>query len=262
MGRDRFYLASQGRGLWPAILRSFASDTDVHRVVDNWAYALRERDNPKRSSGSHALFSDPELGGYGPLAPKSKVGDYHLPIHQQLRSAPLPLIDGALRTGPKRVVELGAGNGEFLHHLAGKYRDSTFTGVEFHTEYARQHQAPNLSWVAGYALDLLENGQIAGDILLASSTFSYVNPIELQAYVKAIKNARFQTVIIRDALIGGYDPTRYPNTFKHMMKMTFGYDYRHYFAQEGYKTTSFAIIEHSGQRSNRLKNQVLRLDLA
>lgn len=259
LGRDRFYMKMQESGILGWAARKLVTDRALRDCVEGQRYIEENIDNPRRSQASIELYCDASLGGYG--LPNVNAGDQHLPVEQQLRGAVFPLVQKAFAEYAQSAVEIGAGNGDALAWLATQNLEKKFTGVDFHLLHARRHIIPNLTWMEGYPLELLETRQLQGDILIASSTLCATGPKEMEAYSKAISDCGFRTIIIRDMLARGYSPDRYPGRSRHMRKLFWGHDYKFQFNRYGFRTTHFEIQVFSNHaKSPKIYQQVLRLD--
>ncbi len=99
----------------------------------------------------------------------------------------LELFDKAVETIPnlKRVGNIGV-NYAFIDHLIAKrHPDIGFVGIDImnNVAEANAHLAlPNLNFISGYALDILEEAGVEFDALMMSSVAYEVKTVELQEY--------------------------------------------------------------------------------
>ncbi|MEE9250885.1 MAG: class I SAM-dependent methyltransferase [Alphaproteobacteria bacterium] len=189
IGRDRFYLfAQRPTGLMPAICRRFVCHPYVRKVVTDFIEIEDDIAVEERSSASLAIYADHSLAGYADE--QMKHGDSHNPLLDQMRSIIVPHVEEAIREAgntPTTIVEIGTGNGDVIAYLAEKYSQHNYIGVDLSVKVATEkYQLPNLSFVDGYALDLLRRGAVVGDIVFATSTFVVFPPKELENYVDTL----------------------------------------------------------------------------
>lgn len=248
IGRDRFSLAMQGDGWLGRMLRVFADDTEVAELLERRRYIREHLMAPRRSKRSAEEYGDDDLAGYG--TDTVRAGDQGEPLEQQLRGLALPEIYAILDKAAlaARVVEVGHGNGDLLAHLATRYPQHRFTGIDFSTKSASRYQAPNLAFVAGYALDDLEAGTLAGDVLFAASTFCYAGPLEMRNYAKAIRAAGFSNVVISDMCSKVWTPEAYPGRSLYLHKGVCGHDYGGIFSEVGYATSTYGTVSYGKHR--------------
>jgi hypothetical protein len=103
----------------------------------------------------------------------------------------IPLIDGILERDEtvKKVVNVGSNYAYVDGLLARKYPDVRFVGVDFAAnlvEYNQEFAAQNLEFRSGYALDFLESGHLAPDVLMFSSCAYEIKNAEIRRYCAAI----------------------------------------------------------------------------
>jgi len=102
-------------------------------------------------------------------------------------------------------------------------------GIDLSVSHAeRCHLATNIRFVGGYALDLLESGEIEAQIAFASSTFSVMPPRELARYIAALIESGARDLLIVDPMGQIYHPEKYPGRSIHLASGMWGHDYRHY----------------------------------
>ncbi len=90
----------------------------------------------------------------------------------------------------KSVTNIGSYFAYVDWKLANAFPNVEFTAVDLverMDELNSEHQAPNLSFVSGYALDLIEKSEILSDIVCFSATGAEIKNNELQNYMKILK---------------------------------------------------------------------------
>lgn len=199
-GCGKFYALAQtpGNSLLKRIALAFF-ENPVSAMVRDYFFYKANVDRDQLSTGVIQEYSDESLLGYGDIN-YDKGG---ASLETQQRGLMIPLLKQAISEGPgsgRVVVEIGVGNGDVLSHLAGQYSKHKFVGVDFFTKNAvlKHGDLKNLSFLQGYALNLLEQGKLKGDILFASSTFCVFTPKELKRYLRAIHKAGFSEVILSE----------------------------------------------------------------
>jgi hypothetical protein len=103
----------------------------------------------------------------------------------------IPLIDGILERDKtvKQIINVGTNYAYVDGLLSQKYPDVKFVGVDFAAnlaEYNEEFAAPNLEFRCGYALDFLESGQLAPDVLMFSSCAYEIKNAEIRRYCAAV----------------------------------------------------------------------------
>ena len=164
----------------------------------------------------------------------------------------LPLVEKSLNEVSRvkrepKVFEIGAGNGDVIAYLARKYPRTGFVGVDLSVRNAEsKHQLPNLRFLKGYALELLENGAIVGDILFSSSTFSIFTPKEVVNYLVHIKKNGFTRIVISDPITFGMRHTNDDSQESLNMDLyMWWHNYAGYLRKHGYEVRDFAIARFS-----------------
>jgi hypothetical protein len=259
LGPDRFHLMSQSGGLSARLCRAFVGAPGLHWAVNVHRHMLADVQGNGRSAGSRIEYSGDDLGGW---ANRDQVrGDSHLPLRDQLRGLVLPTVEQSIADGAKTVVEIGCSTGEVVAHLAEKFPSVNFVGVDLPSNLPRQTRT-NLSFLDGYALDMLERGKLRGDVLFASSTFCVFPPPEMKRYAAAIAKAGFRTVIIHDPMRKeAYSPERYPGRSMHLQLGQWGHDFASYFSPHWFSTTWREFPIYTKHRVNpRIRRQLIRLD--
>ena len=260
VGRNRVYMAAQGNGLAGRVARSVVDDPDLEWLTRNWSHVKSDGQNPRINQATidHYL-KDPDLGGW--TKDQQTWGDMHLPLQEQMRGLILPALEARIREGAKTVVEIGSSNGDVIAWLADRHPDTHFIGVDFELPPPGRER-PNVTFIKGYALELLEAGELRGDVVFASSTFCLPTPVELRAYADRLAGAGFGSVLIADPVTRAYSPETYPGRSMHQTFGMWGHDHRHVFGQVGYRTTSFSLVPYTKHKVNKdLRFQIVRLDL-
>jgi len=167
--------------------------------IRNYRIKKKEWNNPRLSEEVIKNYSDDSLSGYGDKE-YTKGG---MDIQHQQRGLILPLLEQHIKK-QETVIEIGTGNGDVVAYLADKYPDTKFIGIDFSVKNAMEkHQKKNLSFISGYALDLLAK-RVRGDLIFASSTFCNFTPRELENYLVAIRRAGVHSVILNEPTWGGH----------------------------------------------------------
>lgn len=173
-------------------------------VYNNYRLWKENKDRERGSSIIGECYSDDSLSGYGDVDyTRSGVDN----LEQQQRGLILPFMDKALsKTRGKVIVEIGTGNGDILAYLRQKYPDNIYVGVDFSVKNAqiKYGNIKNISFIKGYAFELLEQGKIKGDIVFGSSTFCLFLPKELKSYFSLFKTNGFKQIILNEPTWGGY----------------------------------------------------------
>lgn len=199
IGRDLFYrLAQERRGTLGRIASAFCQG-HAGRVGQNFAVFIAEKEKERITDIALKYYSDDSLHGYGDAEFSRADGK---PLVKQQRGLIIPLVEKAIAEDrPNVILEIGTGNGDVLAYLAERHPTIQFIGVDLSVANAeRRHRLSNVRFVKGYALDLLRNG-LAGDMVFSSSTFSVFAPMELQAYLQAMRTMR--RLIISDPVTFG-----------------------------------------------------------
>lgn len=177
-------------------------------------------------------YGDDSLHGYGDV--EFTRADGKALVDQQ-RGLVIPLVAAAVeRDRPKLVLEIGA-NGDVVAHLAAGHPAVQFVGCDLSVKNAAaKHRLPNLSFVKGYALDLLRDRSLAPDAVFASSTFCVFTPGELQAYLDAMRGVR--RLIVSDPVTFGNVHTRDPRPrSRHMDQYMWWHNYFGYLTAAGFR---------------------------
>lgn len=96
------------------------------------------------------------------------------------------------------VANIGCSYAYFDHRMATKYTTRQFFSVDVNPGLADINadlSAPNLSFMSGYALDMLEQGELAVDLVYMSSTATVIRNPELRRYLRALaRRAKYVVV--------------------------------------------------------------------
>ncbi len=187
--------------------------TRQKKLFRNYWMLQSDVDRDSLSDLSKASYSDDELHGF---ASKDFWRGGGRPLEEQQRGLILPVVEGVIADRhPGRVLEIGTGNGDISAWFAKRHDDVHFTGIDFSVKHAAElHSANNLTFLKGYALDLLEAGQVKGDLLFASSTFVLFTPAELRRYLRAIVAAGFTDICLSEPTFR-YDQFNDGRAFSH-----------------------------------------------
>jgi hypothetical protein len=153
--------------------------------------------------------------------------------------------DQIQKINPKSVLELGTANGDILAYLANRHPNIKFIGIDLSIVNAiGKHSAPNLQFVKGYALDLINEGKISGDIVFGSSTFCVFTPLELEAYFSKMNNTK--AIIISEPVTFGNVHTNNKAPISRHMDLYmwwhnyYGYLLKYHFIIDTYQTILFS----------------------
>ncbi|MBN1122991.1 MAG: hypothetical protein JXJ17_18085 [Anaerolineae bacterium] len=119
------------------------------------------------------------------------------PVEETIQGRVIPMIESILTRDPavRSVLNIGARYAYVDHVLACRHPEIAFTCVDFSQKFIevnRDFQRDNIRFVDGYALELLEEGEIAGDIVFFSSTATLINNLELRRYMHILaKTTRY-----------------------------------------------------------------------
>lgn len=238
IGRDRFYLLSQGDGILAGICRTFSEHPYVIKQITGRMEINKDIDCSRQSAASLEIYRGDSLAGW---ADADRVGgDGHVELVRQMRCIVLGDVIAYLERAKsqKRVLEIGTGNGDVIAYLARLFPQHLFFGVDLSVKVALGLYAdvPNLTLSEGYALDLLETHQIDGDMVFASSTFCVFPPKELFSYIRAIREAGYSEIVLVDPLTRRFSVNGAGGAFsKHMARGMWGHNYTGYFIDEGYR---------------------------
>ena len=244
VGRNRFYhLAQSRRGLMGRIASAFCNG-HAGRVAQNYAIFVENKDKARISNIALKYYSDDSLHGFGDIDYGKRADNK--PLLQQQRGLIVPLVEKQIADlKPKTVLELGTGNGDILAHLAQEHPLIQFIGADLSVASAlKKHSLPNLRFIQGYALDLLNQGEIAGDIVFGSSTFCVFAPLELEAYLAAMPNTK--GIAISEPVTFGNAHTDDPKPeSRHMDLYMWWHNYyayllKHEFKVDDYRTVPFS----------------------
>jgi hypothetical protein len=128
-----------------------------------------------------------------------------LPVDKNLHAFAAPLMDRLIAFDPsiRSAVEVGVYWGAVIDYLAGKYPAIQFTGVDImrdlktlNAEFDRR----NLQFVSGYAVDMLEQGELSADALFFNVTATRMTENELFRFLRAIAS-QCRYVVISEPLM-------------------------------------------------------------
>jgi hypothetical protein len=124
------------------------------------------------------------------------------PVANQQKGAALLLRVLQEHRDIKSVANIGARVDVVSSYLAGRFPSVTFTSVDFQPDL-RSHNChlpkhPNWNFKSGYALRLIEKGEIRPDTVFMTSTSVLFNNRELDAYFKVFHDAGVRYVILNE----------------------------------------------------------------
>ena len=173
--------------------------SNLSHVFASSSYVLNNKDRDRVTDFAANQYSDDSLCGYGNPDLVGQSQDRYTNIYAALEIA---LSADEVR----KIVEVGSAIGNNLVYMAKKYSDKEFLGIDFSIKNAveLQPELPNLSFEKGYAVDLMEDGNIKGDVFFSISTATYMTPKELERYIKNAKSCGALYVIFFEPIIFGY----------------------------------------------------------
>ena len=123
----------------------------------------------------------------------------------------------------------------------------SFVGVDLSVANAQathDGKFPNLRFVKGYTLDLLQSDELRGDLVFGSSTFVVMAPREFAAVLAAMKGTR--RLIISDPVTFGnrHDEHDRPMS-RHMDLYMWWHNYRGYLKSAGWKVETIETVTYS-----------------
>ncbi len=119
------------------------------------------------------------------------------PLEETFQGLMVPLVRKVLDAdaGVRSVLNIGLHYAWCDHALATAYPGIQFMGVDFApnlAEFNGEFARPNFKVRTGYALDLLESGEVRADLVLMSSTAVVIKNQELRRYARAVaRSARY-----------------------------------------------------------------------
>jgi hypothetical protein len=107
------------------------------------------------------------------------------PIERSMQGSVMPLLRRLLHedSSIRSIVEIGAYHAYVLNVLANEFPNLLIHGVDIHPNMERINAAftaPNLRFTSGYALEMLEKGELDGDVFLFISTATRLKHEELR----------------------------------------------------------------------------------
>lgn len=256
-GSVKFYAIAQSEtdGFLKKIAVNFF-ENPIGYMVRDYFFLKANVGRDKLSTGAIQEYSDESLLGYGAIN-YAEIKEAGAPLEKQQRGLMIPILKQCLSENAQRlktVVEIGCGNGDVIQFLAEQHPDYVFCGVDFFIKNAllkHDHQK-NLSFVKGYALDLLESGQLKGDIIFGSSTFCVFTPKELERYLKAMHMAGFSEVILSEPVWGGHVQTNDRRIIsKHIGRSVWFHNYCGYLRQAKFDIKRFDFFPYKHNKSVR-----------
>lgn len=246
IGRDRFYQFAQDR---TGILGRIASgwcQGHAGRIGMNYAIWRNEKDKDRITDIALAYYSDDSLHGFGEEDYSVRANDKTL-LEQQRGLVVEPVAKIIRETNPKRVIELGTGNGDILEHMASAFPDVEFVGVDLSvTNAIKKHGSvrQNMTFIKGYALDLFQSGDISGDVVFGTSTFCVFAPNEFAAYLDSMKDTTH--LVISDPVTFGNKHTRDPQPkSRHMDLYMWWHNYFGWLTSKAWTIDSLETVSHN-----------------
>jgi precorrin-6B methylase 2 len=257
-GHQRFYATAQGTSLLARAAQALLTAPPAALVVD--FHNLQESLGRDRISPMAAVdYSDDSLAGYA----DEQFGKGGGELAEQQRALALPMIERVAATLPAgaTLIEIGTGNGDVCAHLAERFPALQVVGVDLSTVVAgRKHDLPNLRFVEGYALDLLEAGELDGELVFAASTFVVFTPLELARYCRAL--ARHARRVILNEPTWGEHPASSdgPALSRHLELAIWHHNYAGYLTDAGFEILQWSCEPYQPPGSPRPDVRVTLLE--
>ena len=195
---DRVDLEIKPRAQWQARLRvrlgelleHFGAPARELAELERRAYVARARSPGSRLTESEIAELETFMKDVQEL-PQRRAYFQGRPIEETFQGLATGLVEKIVTSDPevRSVLNIGLHYAWNDHEMAKKFAHVDFTGVdfapnlaEFNAEFAR----PNLAVRSGYALDMLENGELKPDVVLMSSTAVVIKNAELRRYAEVV----------------------------------------------------------------------------
>lgn len=269
----QFYMAMRGHYFGPAAIkirsqvasRSIASRAiraalraylsrrlALRKLEDTFDYANRNQELSRPTPLALQMYDNDEGHGYAAV-------DYAFggdSVETQQRGLSLPLIESYLAKQPDGalIVEIGTGNGDVIAHLANKYPDLRFLGLDFSVKNAvSKHSAvPNLSFRKGYPLDALAAMTEAPALAFASSTTVVLPGPELAEFIKTLADKRCKAIILNEpSWFGASKLDLHERKSIHLEQAVWFHDYEAYLKEAGYAVKEIERRPYKAPGSNR-----------
>jgi hypothetical protein len=233
-GRNIFYKISQdGNPFALALLKS-----DFGYVFIQYEFLRKNAGKDRLPSPVSERYCNETIGGYADSEDSEQ------------RDLVIPLVEKAIRDNScKRIVELGTARGDVIGKLSEKYAGCEYSGIDFFVNKAKRY--PNVKYLQGYALDMLEKG-LPGDAVFGCSVFMFFTPMELKSYLKQFAKNGFKQIIISEPIWGGYVQENNSKAFsRHMEDECWFHNYCGYLRESGYKIADFSFSPYRPEGCNR-----------
>lgn len=251
-GRNKFYkVAQQDNNTFAKKIAISLLQSPIANLFLDYQYMMNNLNRDRLSNLIIEQYINVTTGsGYYDIGYNKGGGDT---LEKQQRGLILPILIKAIEDGSinnnkiLKIIEIGTGNGDILADLSAKFPVHQFIGIEFNITNAelKYGTISNISFKGAYALDLLVNGQLNGDIVFASSTFCVFCPKELKRYFEQFKIAGFAQIILNEPSWGGYIQTdgsnNEPSISKHMEGAVWYHNYCSYLRDAGYTIKDFSF---------------------
>lgn len=177
------------------------------------------------------------------------------PVEQSFQGMIIPLVESVLQRDPavKSVVDLSARYAFAAHELAVRNANLEVVCVSMApnaVEYNAQFNRPNLTFVIGYALDLLEQGKAHADVAIFSSMAVLLRNRELRRYLRCLaQDTRY--IVLNEPVFNRWDyATIDPNTVSLDQSLstfeeqgsTFIHNYRAMLKEAGFEVLHYHIF--------------------
>ncbi len=239
-GSQAFYKLAQRQGGFGRTAAVAVLEGPLGQMARDYGRLQESIGQDRISPAAIEQYSDDSLAGYADETLEKGGKD----LSRQQRGLILPLLERAvaeLGSGAS-VVEIGTGNGDIIAHLAGQHGELEFTGVDLSVATAeRKHGGrANLDFKKGYALELLEGGDLRSDLVFSSSTWVVFTPRELQAYLRALAAAGVGQVVLNEPTWAGHEQTDDSDTSSwHLEGAVWHHNYAGYLREAGYEVADF-----------------------
>ncbi|MBI3319049.1 MAG: hypothetical protein HYZ89_00450 [Candidatus Omnitrophica bacterium] len=134
--------------------------------------------------------------------------DEQIPMAQRISGQILPFLEPVLdQHHATRVLEIGACNGVVLSWLAAKYPRIHFVGIDLHIPpRVKALETTNLTFMSGYALDVLEQGSLPQipDAVFCQFTAANVLPRECERYFQLFRRLGISWVVLNEPTRNGF----------------------------------------------------------
>lgn len=127
------------------------------------------------------------------------------PIERTFQGLLLPLIDLVISDDEKvsKIVNVGASYAHVDSLLARRYPGIQFVGVDFAAnlaEYNNEFEFDNLEFRSGYAMEMLEQGQLNADVFFFGNAAYEIKNLELRRYFELFRTSGAKYVVLNEPI--------------------------------------------------------------